>query len=52
MWVRPLPMFCENVSIDGEPVARFSFVGTEPPAGLALPAALDSQHLWPGLAVT
>ncbi len=52
LWVRPLPMFCENVSIDGEPVARFSFVGTEPPAGLALPAALDSEYLWPGLAVS
>lgn len=51
LWVRPLPMFCENVSIDGEPVARFNFVSAEPPAGLALPPALDGQFLWRGFPV-
>ncbi|WP_110666482.1 DUF1653 domain-containing protein [Salinicola halophilus] len=24
LWVRPLGMFCEEVEIDGEPVARFA----------------------------
>ncbi len=43
LWVRPLTMFCENVSIDGEPVARFSFVGIEAPAELNLPAELTAQ---------
>ena len=51
LWVRPLQMFCENVSIDGEPVARFNFVSAEPPAGPALPPALDGQFLWPGFPV-
>ena len=31
LWVRPLAMFTETVSIQGEDVARFQFVGTERP---------------------
>ena len=33
LWVRPLAMFVETVSIRGKEVARFQFVGTERPAG-------------------
>lgn len=28
-WVRPLAMFCETVLVDGEPVARFSYLGPD-----------------------
>jgi hypothetical protein len=31
LWVRPLAMFNETVSIQGEDVPRFQFVGTERP---------------------
>ncbi|HCU65362.1 MAG TPA: DUF1653 domain-containing protein [Rheinheimera sp.] len=34
LWVRPLQMFTENVSIQGEEVARFQFIGTEKPEGV------------------
>ena len=27
LWVRPLPMFLESVSIGGETVARFTYIG-------------------------
>ena len=26
LWVRPLSMFCENVELDGQQVARFKYV--------------------------
>lgn len=26
LWVRPLKMFCENVTVDGKEVPRFEFV--------------------------
>jgi hypothetical protein len=29
-WVRPLSMFTEQVVVDGQPVPRFKFIGTEP----------------------
>lgn len=34
LWVRPLQMFTENVSIQGEEVARFQFIGSEKPEGV------------------
>jgi len=27
LWVRPLAMFCESVTVDGQTVARFRYVG-------------------------
>lgn len=50
LWVRPLAMFCEQVFIDGEPVARFGFVSTTPPPDVVLPPPLPESALWPGLA--
>jgi hypothetical protein len=32
LWLRPLLMFTENVSIQGEEVPRFQFIGTQKPA--------------------
>jgi len=29
VWVRPLGMFQETVVVDGEPVLRFAFLGTD-----------------------
>lgn len=34
LWLRPLAMFTESVSIQGEDVARFQFIGSEKPAGV------------------
>ncbi len=50
LWVRPLAMFCEQVNIDGEPIARFGFAGTAPPSALVLPPPLPEAALWPGQA--
>lgn len=30
LWVRPLAMFTETVVVDGQPVARFAFIGAMP----------------------
>ncbi len=30
IWVRPLPMFSETVSIDGETIMRFEYIGDKP----------------------
>jgi hypothetical protein len=30
LWVRPLTMFTEAVLVDGQPVARFTFIGDMP----------------------
>lgn len=49
LWVRPLAMFCEQVHINGEPIARFSFVSATPPVELTLPPPLPETALWPGL---
>jgi len=49
LWVRPLAMFCEQVNINGEPIARFGFVGSAPPPDVALPPPLPEAALWPGL---
>jgi hypothetical protein len=27
LWVRPKAMFCESVTVDGQPVPRFRFLG-------------------------
>jgi hypothetical protein len=44
LWVRPLPMFTEAVTVDGQPVPRFQYVGpAPPPAGAdASPQGADS----------
>jgi hypothetical protein len=49
LWVRPLAMFIESVSIDGEPLPRFAFVSSSMPADLVLPPPLPDAPLWPGL---
>lgn len=50
LWVRPLAMFTESVSIDGEPLPRFAYISSTKPAELELPAPLPDALLWPGLA--
>lgn len=50
LWVRPLAMFCEQVNINGEPIARFGFISSAPPPGVTLPPPLPESALWPGLA--
>ncbi|MAD74849.1 MAG: hypothetical protein CML20_08690 [Rheinheimera sp.] len=32
LWARPATMFAENVTIAGEELARFAFIGSQPPA--------------------
>ncbi len=49
LWVRPLAMFCEQVHINGEPIARFAFVSETPPTDVTLPPPLPEAALWPGL---
>lgn len=49
LWVRPLAMFCEQVVINGEPIARFAFVGETLPTEITLPPPLPEAALWPGL---
>lgn len=49
LWVRPLAMFCESVSINGEPLPRFAYISDTKPADLELPAPLPDALLWPGL---
>lgn len=48
LWVRPLAMFCETVSINDEPVQRFAYYGQQAPAQLTLPPELTSQPYWGG----
>ena len=33
LWVRPLDMFLENVTVEGKEVPRFRYVGMEKPEG-------------------
>ncbi|SFX18071.1 DUF1653 domain-containing protein [Marinospirillum alkaliphilum] len=33
-WVRPLLMFTEQVLVEGEPVARFEYMGAKPERGV------------------
>ncbi len=49
LWVRPLAMFTESVSIDGEPLPRFAYISDTKPAELELPKPLPDALLWPGL---
>lgn len=49
LWVRPLAMFTESISINGEPLPRFAFIGSTKPAGLELPLPLPDTTLWQGL---
>ncbi|MDX1678481.1 DUF1653 domain-containing protein [Arsukibacterium sp.] len=32
MWARPARMFSETISIAGEQLARFQYIGEQPPA--------------------
>jgi hypothetical protein len=52
LWVRPLAMFVESVSIDGEPLPRFAYISSKKPADLDLPTPLPDAPLWSGLVQT